>query len=578
MNDTGRLLATLEARVSRAIHDALGVEAPAQVRETTDPRFGDYQANGMLPLAKVLRDNPRKLAAQVVQRLDTGGMCLPAEIAGPGFINLHLDPTWLAARVGAVAADPRLGVVAGQDLETVVIDFSSPNVAKRMHVGHLRSTIIGDALVRTLRFLGHEVIGDNHLGDWGTQFGILLWAWGQQGGSVDLEQDPIGELEKLYKLGSEAAKSEASVAEACRAELAALQAGDPVRKALWERFVSISVEAAERTYERLGVTFDTWHGESFYHDRLEGVVERLLERGIATVSDGAVGIFFDEETGIKDPFLVRKSDGAYLYGTTDLATLDYRVETYRPGRVIYVVDVRQSLHFRMLFHTARRLGHEDVHMEHVGFGMMLGADGRPFRTRDGTIVTLAALLDEAEERILPIVAEKWPEQSEEEQRAIAAEVGIGAVKYADLAQNLTTDYRFDWDKLLAADGNTGPYLQYTLVRVRSIFREHESRFGSAFAPDGSPALLETDEERALAAEILRLGDVLDQVGRLLRPHFLCEYLYGLARKFSAFYAKCSILGADGEALRRSRLTLCVATGRALELGLSALSIPIVDRM
>ena len=575
---TGRLLAELEALAARAIKTGLDVDAPPEVRETSDPTFGDYQINGVLPLAKVLRDNPRKLAMRVAEVFDSAGMCdSPVEVAGPGFINLRLSDAWLAARVGEAAADPRLGVAPLADPSAVVIDFSSPNVAKRMHVGHLRSTIIGDALARTLRFLGHDVVGDNHVGDWGTQFGVLLWAWKQRGGEVDLETDPIGELEALYKFGSAASREDAEVADACRAELAALQVGDPERQALWERFVAISRQDAERTYDRLGVSFDTWHGESFYHDRLAGVVERLVDRGIAEESDGALAIFFEEAELEGKPFLVRKSDGAYLYATTDLATLDYRVETYSPERVIYVVDVRQSLHFRQLFTAARRLGH-DVTMEHVGFGMMMGADGRPFRTRDGGTITLEALLDEAEERILPIVTEKWPDATEEEQRAIAAQVGIGAVKYADLAQNLTTDYRFDWDKLLAADGNTGPYLQYTLVRIRSVLREHAARTGASFAAAGAPIVIDTPEERALAIELLRLGDVFDRVGRLLRPHIACEYLYGLARTFNPFYARCRILNAETEALRASRLALCEATGRALEIGLDCLNIPLLQRM
>ncbi len=575
---SGRLLAELEAVAARAIKTGLDVDAAPEVRETSDGRFGDYQVNGVLPLARVLRDNPRKLAARVAEAFDSGGMCdSPVEVAGPGFINLRLSTEWLAKRVGEVAADPRLGVAPLADASTVVIDFSSPNVAKRMHVGHLRSTIIGDALARTLRFLGHEVVGDNHVGDWGTQFGVLLWAWKQRGGDVDLDTDPVGELETMYKSGSAAAKADEAIAEACRAELAALQAGDSERHALWERFVAISRADAEQTYERLGVTFDTWHGESFYHDRLAGVVDRLVDQGIAEESDGALAIFFEEEELEGKPFLVRKSDGAYLYATTDLATLDYRVETYQPERVIYVVDVRQSLHFTQLFTSARRLGH-DVGMEHVGFGMMMGADGRPFRTRDGGTITLAALLDEAEARILPIVQEKWPDAAEVEQRAIAAQVGIGAVKYADLAQNLTTDYRFDWDKLLAADGNTGPYLQYTLVRIRSVLREHTTRSGAAFAADGAPLLLDAPEERALALELLRLGDVFDRVGRLLRPHIACEYLYGLARTFNPFYARCRILNAESEAAQRSRLALCQATGRALEIGLGCLNIPIVEKM
>ncbi|MCB9733833.1 MAG: arginine--tRNA ligase [Deltaproteobacteria bacterium] len=576
--DAGRLNQTLSEMAARAMREALGLESPnPELRPATDARFGDYQINGVLPLAKELKENPRKLAEKVVAALDTGGICLAPEIAGPGFINLRLDPAWVATALGAAAADARLGVAPVGDPQSIVIDFSSPNVAKRMHVGHLRSTVIGDALVRTLKFLGHTVVGDNHLGDWGTQFGILIWAWKRERDEAALAADPIGELERLYKLGTERGKADPEVAEACRQELAKLQAGDAENKALWERFVAISKEAAATVYERLEVEFDAWHGESFYHDRLHGVVEGLLERALAVETQGAIGIFFDEPGLPETPYLIRKSDGAFLYATSDIATVEYRLEAYGADRIIYVVDVRQSDHFRQLFATIRKMGY-DVKMEHVGFGMMLGADGRPFKTRDGGTVRLDSLLDEAEARILPLVTERWPDASEEEQRAIARKVGSGAVKYADLAQNLTTDYKFDWDKLLAADGNTGPYLQYTLVRCASVFREHVARFGAEFAVDGSPLRLEADEEKELAFFLVRLGDTLERVGEQLRPHILCEYLYALARKFNAFYAKCSILGADDEATRRSRLTLVQATYRTFEIGLSCLNIPRVSRM
>ena len=393
-----------------------------------------------------------------------------------------------------------------------------------------------------------------------------------------LESDPIGELERLYKLGSEASRADEAVAAACRAELAALQQGDPARKALWERFVAISRADAEAIYERMNVSFDTWHGESFYHDDLPGIVESLQSQGLARESEGAIAVFFEDIENMADkPFLIRKSDGAFLYATTDLATLNYRLKNYEPSRVIYVVDVRQSLHFNQLFETFRRMGNQ-VELSHVGFGMMLGADGRPFRTRDGGTITLSALLDEAESRILPKVEEKWPESTSEERSGIASQVGIGAVKYADLSHNLTTDYRFDWDKLLAADGNTGPYLQYTVVRLRSVLREYEARFGETFVPAGTEVHLGEPEEVALAKAVLQLGDTLDTVSRTLRPHFLCDAVYGIARSFNPFYAKCSILGAPDEATRRSRLALCHATVSAMEIGLSCLNIPIVEKM
>lgn len=575
---SGRLQSMLSQRAATAIKQALGVDADPDVRETTDARFGDYQINGVLPLAKRLGENPRALATRVVEALDLSEMCEEPEIAGPGFINLHLKPQWLAERLGATLGDDRLGIEPVANPESIVIDFSSPNVAKRMHAGHLRSTIIGDAIARTLRFLGHTVIGDNHVGDWGTQFGTLLWAWERHADEAALASDAIGELERLYKLGSEASRSDETVAAACRAELVALQQGDGPRHALWKRFVAISRADAESIYERMNVSFDTWHGESFYHDALPGVVSDLQARGLARESEGAIAVFFEDIEKMADkPFLIRKSDGAFLYATTDLATLNYRVEHYAPTRVIYVVDVRQSLHFNQLFETFRRMGNT-VDLQHVGFGMMLGSDGRPFRTRDGGTISLAALLDEAESRILPKVEEKWPEWSDEERHATASEVGMGAVKYADLSHNLTTDYRFEWDKLLAADGNTGPYLQYTVVRLRSVLREYESRFGETFVVAGTTVSLDAPEEIALAKSILKLGDTLDAVSRTLRPHFLCDAVYDIARSFNPFYAKCSILGAPDESTRRSRLALCHATVRAMEIGLNCLNIPMLDKM
>jgi len=584
----GRIAAKLARLAEEAFVRAFGEAgsgASGDVRATTDARFGDYQINGVLPLAKTLKENPRKLAERFVAAFDSRGMCLAPEVAGPGFVNLRLDPTWLAAELGKAAADERLLVEPVANPQNVIVDFSSPNVAKRMHVGHLRSTVIGDAIVRTLRFLGHHVTGDNHIGDWGTQFGILLWAWKEGHDEAALAADPIGELERLYKHGSVAMKADDAIANACRAELAALQAGDSERKALWERFVLISRAEAERVYARLEVGFDTWHGESFYNDRLASLVEEFIAKGIASESDGAICIFIDEPGLPKTPFIIRKSDGAFLYATTDLATVEYR-KALAADRIIYVVDVRQSDHFRQLFATCRKIGWS-ADFVHVGFGMMLGNDGRPFKTRDGGTVRLDQLLDEAEERILPLVKEKWPDADEVAQREIAAKVGAGAVKYADLAQNLATDYKFDWEKLLAADGNTGPYLQYTLVRCLSVFRELASRHGETFVPDGSPLVLEHDEEKALALELGRFGDILDRVGAQLLPHFLCEYLYGVARAFNGFYAKHSILGkaTEGataglgdEAARRSRLTLTNLTWRTLETGLSCLNIPRVSRM
>ncbi len=574
-----RMVETLTQLAEHAIVKGAGVEAPPIVKETNDPKFGDYQINGVLPLAKTLKKNPREIASQVVSALDSKGMFETPEIAGPGFINLKISSDWLGEELAKAANAPeRVGVEPVASPQKVVIDFSSPNVAKKMHVGHLRSTIIGDAISRVLTFLGHDVVRDNHIGDWGTQFGTLIWAWRNHETSLDPAEATIDVLESLYKGGTAAAKEDAEVAEACRAELAKLQAGDDENKRLWDTFIEISRREAESIYARLNVSFDTWHGESFYNDDLPGVIEGLTNANLAREDEGAMVVFFPEHRELADhPFLVRKKDGAFLYSTTDIATVSYRVESERAERVIYVVDVRQSLHFKQLFEVARRLGHTKVEFEHVGFGMMLGADGKPFKTRDGGTVTLASLLDEAESRILPKVQEKWPDVPESEQRSIASKVGVGAVKYADLAQNLATDYRFDWDKLLAAEGNTGPYLQYTLVRIRSVLRAYESKFGEVFSPSEAPVQCVDPTERALGLSLLKFSDVLDGVGRSLLPHQLCEYLYALSRFYNPFYAACPILKSEGDTLR-SRMTLCFLTARTLELGLSCLNLPQLERM
>lgn len=573
-----RLNQFLAEKARAAFKTALDVDAEPDVRPATDPKFGDYQINGVLPLAKQLKAKPRDLAEKVVAALDFGGACEAPEIAGPGFINLRLRPAWIGAQLGQVVADERLGIEPQSPAQTIVVDFSSPNVAKRMHVGHLRSTILGDALVRTLRFLGHKVIGDNHVGDWGTQFGTILWAWKQGHNPEELEKDPVGELERLYRLGSERSKEDEAVANAARQELARLQSGDQENKALWERFVGISRQDAERLYGRMNVSFDTWHGESHYNHVLPALVERMVASGVAREDQGALAIFYGDHPELGDkPFLVRKKDGAFLYATTDLATLEDRMQHYDPDRILYVVDVRQSLHFKQLFEAARMLGlvgQDRPRLEHIGFGMMLGADGRPFKTREGGTVTLAALLDEAAERVLPQVRENFPEATAEEHARLAEQVGIAAVKYADMAQHRTTDYRFEWDRLCNFQGNTGPYLQYALVRIRSIFRNAPD-----FAPGSEPLGLDNPYELGLAIELLRMGDALDRVAENSTPHVLCDYLFGVASKFSLFYEKCPVLkeGVSSED-RVRRLRLCWVTARALEIGLGCLNIPALDRM
>ncbi len=454
------IITTLNERADRAVREALEIDARSDVREATDARFGDYQINGILPLARVLHDNPRKLAQRVVEALDGVGMgelCETPEVAGPGFINLRLRADWLGAELGRRAADvDRLGNEPTATPKTTIIDFSSPNVAKRLHVGHLRSTIIGDSLARVLSLLGHEVIGDNHVGDWGTQFGMLIWAYRNHADHAALERDPVGELERLYKLGSESSRADPETAEACRAELVKLQNGDADNRALWERFVAISRADAERTYARLGVSFESWRGESAYHDALPGVIDTLMDKGLARESEGALVVFFPEddvELGER-PFLVRKSDGAYLYSTTDIATLNYRLADEGARRVIYVVDIRQSLHFKQLFRTAAMLGYE-AQLEHVGFGMMLGADGRPFRTRDGGTITLEALLDEAREELRKgriVEAQRKFKQAAEVSKILTGEKGGALEGKPERVSQQLRGRDSTTDRLVASDG------------------------------------------------------------------------------------------------------------------------------
>ncbi len=586
-------------------HAALAgmVDDPAEmvelVRRSQDPKFGDYQANMAMPLAKRLGRPPRDLAAEIVARLDLSDLCDPPEIAGPGFINLRIRNEWLIERLSAAVGDPRLGVAAVARPRTFVIDFSAPNVAKPMHVGHIRSTVIGDALCRVLRFLGHAVISDNHIGDWGTQFGMILYGYKHFLDADAYRRNPVAELARLYKLvrkliddeqplaasqqeplaasqeSGGQGKADGPVQTAVLAETAKLHAGDAENRRLWSEFLPYCEDEIERMYKRLGVTFDHTLGESFYEDRLAAVVEELLRRGIARESDGAVCIFLD---GIETPMLVRKKDGAFLYGTTDLATIRYRTETWHPDAILYVVDHRQSLHFKQLFAAARLLGYDGVQLQHVSFGTVLGDDGRPFKTRAGDTVGLEGLLDEAVRRALEIVSinddakPDGPELSERQRREIAERVGIAALKYADLSQNRTSDYVFSYDKMLAMSGNTATYMQYAYARVRSIFakgnvdvealraRGTEEVVGetpslgetlsrrpppspSVPQPAAAAILLDAPAERALAVELLRFSEALDMAAADYRLNQLTAYLFDLANRYSTFFEQCHVLRA-----------------------------------
>jgi len=580
----------LESKV-RAAASGFGA-VDVNVQAANDTRFGDYQTNIAMVLAKQQKANPRQVAQQIIDKLDVADMCAPPEIAGAGFINFRLKPEWLAQHFASFLGDQRLGVPQPEQPKKIVIDFSSPNVAKPMHVGHIRSTILGDALARIASFVGHDVVRDNHIGDWGTQFGMLLVGWKTELDKAALAADPLGEMERIYKLISARCKEDPATLENARQELVKLQSGDAENLALWQEMQRLSQVQFDTIYGRLGVKFDVALGESFYNPQLKSVVEELRARGIATESEGALCVFSDGTTKpeedpflIKDkegwrpnPALVQKSDGAANYTTTDLATLEYRLKTWSPDEIIYVTDGRQQLHFRQVFAIFRRW-HADlaakVRLAHVWFGSILGDDGKPFKTRSGETVKLAELLDEAEERALKIVTEKNAELPETDRREIARVVGLGAVKYADLVPNRQSDYIFSWDKMLSLQGNTAPYLQYSYVRIRSIFRKAAEQ-GVQFTSAGEIVLTEP-AELTLAKKLLQFGEVVPQVLDDYRPNVLATYLYELASTFHSFFESCPVLKSEG-ATQSSRLALCDATARVLKQGLGLLGIEVPERM
>ncbi len=568
----GRLIEDrLQEAVRAVVPDA--DTAGVLVRPCPDPKFGDYQSSALLGLAKARRLNPRQLAADVLARLDVRDWCEPVEVAGAGFLNFRLKLSALAESLRAAARGAHLFFAKAAPPRTIVVDFSSPNAAKAMHVGHIRSTILGDSLARLFRLLGHRVITDNHLGDSGTQFGMLLVGWKRERDPAALQADALAEMERLYRKISAECRENPATLEQARQELVKLQGGDDENLRLWREMVALSRAQFDAVYRRLGVTFDHTLGESFYNPRLAGIVEDLLARGLARESEGAIAVFFDDLPLLKgQPALVRKSDGGFNYTTTDLATLAHRLETWRPDEIVYVTDGRQQLHFQQLFASFRRWQPAaPVKLAHVWFGSILGPDGKPFKTRSGDTVKLADLLDEAEERARQVVAEKNPELSEAERREIARVVGLGAVKYADLLPNRQSDYVFSWDKMLALNGNTAPYLQYAYTRVRSIFRKAEAREPNAGLALGAP------EEIALAKHLLNFGWVLEAAGAEYRPNYLCNYLYELAGHFTRFYETCPVLKAE-EPSRATRLLLCDLTARVLRQGLDVLGIETLERM
>ena len=584
----------LQASLQAAVHALLpDVDTTTiLVRPCPDARHGDYQSNALIAIAKLRKLNPRQLAEQVKATLDVNDLCDVVEIAGPGFINFRIRPDALASVLQTAAAGEHLFFAKAAHPRTVVIDFSSPNVAKPMHVGHIRSTGIGDSLQRVFRLLGHRVITDNHIGDWGTQFGKLLLGWKQILDREALESDAISELERLYKEINAQCDANPARLEEAKQELVKLQAGDAENIAVWKEMIRVSQAQFDTIYGRLGVKFDHALGESFYNPQLGPVVDDLLARGLARESEGAVGIFSEgtlppkadpflvnrDGEWIPDPALVRKSDGGFNYMTTDLATVDYRLKTWSPDEIAYVVDDRQSPHFRKLFLTFARWQPEaiaKVKLVHVGFGKILGEDGKPFKTRSGETVKLGDLLDEAEERAMQVVTEKNPNLPERERRDIARIVGLGAVKYADLLPNRQSDYQFSWDKMLALQGNTAPYLLYAYTRVRSIHRKSLEQAASNAQPIAIS--LKAAEEIALAKQLMNFGLVLEAVAEEYRPNLLCNYLYDLAGLYARFYEGCPVLKAEGDE-RATRLLLCDLTGRVLKQGLELLGIETTEQM
>jgi len=561
-------------RVQAALETAGYPPDAASVSPATDSKFGDYQSNSALVLAKRLRRNPKEVAKQLLEAVDVTDLCEPPEIAGAGFLNFRMRNDVLARRVAATGTHERLGVEPVANPRTIIIDFSSPNVAKPMHVGHIRSTILGDSLARIARFLGHRVITDNHLGDWGTQFGKILYGWKHRLNENELAKDPINELLRLYREVNKLEADDPGVAKAARAELVKLQSGDPENLKIWKQVVELSWKAFEKMYELLDVHFDEHLGESFYNEALGPLVERLLATGIAEVSEGAVCVFFRDIPRLADkPCIIRKSDGGYLYATTDLATLEYRKNRWNPDAIWYVAGAPQALHFDQVFEIARRMG-LSVDARHVAFGSILGEDRKIMKTRSGENVQLADLLSEAISRAARTIREKSPDLPEAELMRTAELIGIGAVKYAELSQHRMTDYVFSWDKLLAFQGNTAPYLQNAYVRIRAIFRK-----AGIDAPKSAPAgfAITEPDERALAIKLIRFCEIVPEVLDDFRPNLLANYLYELAIAFHSFYENCPVLKAT-DTLRANRLFLCAATANTLSRGLELLGIRCPERM
>lgn len=580
------LLQEIESALSDAFEKVLGERVATPVVPSADLRFGDYQSNVAMALAKKRRTNPRALAQEVIDVLDLNGLA-ETEIAGPGFINFRVDTAAFARKAGEQLRDERLGVPDCGAGRRVVVDFSAPNVAKPMHVGHIRSTILGDSIARIAAFLGYEVIRDNHIGDWGTQFGMILHGWKTILDEPALEVDPVPELLRVYREVNARAKEDPAVMDTCRSELVRLQAGDEENLSIWKRCVELSKEGLQRIYDRLDVSFDHWLGESFYNERLPGLVEEFIGKGLAREDGGAICVFaggelpddqdpfrIHKEDGWRDnPAIIRKADGGFLYATTDLATVEYRIDEWKADEIWYVVGAPQQLHFRQIFDACGRWGKE-AEFHHVAFGSILGEDRKLMKTRSGDNVQLVDVLDEAVERAAAAIAEKNPDLGGEEARQVAEIVGIGAVKFAELSQHRMTDYVFSWDRMLALQGDTAPYLQYSYVRIRSIFRKLDEEFDASLID----IVIEAPEEVHLARLALRYGELLPTVLDDHRPNLLANYLLELARAFHSFFEACPVLKAESVDSRNSRLALCELASRVLSHGLGLLGIRCPERM
>jgi len=566
---------TFQSLLGKKLSEAL-VQADlpnaGEVTPATDPRFGDYQTNAALVLGKQRGENPNKVAQNILAHLDVGEWCETPAIAGAGFINFTLRADAIAKKAGELSKDERLGVARAGSTSRIVIDFGSPNVAKPMHVGHIRSTVLGDALARIAQFLGHEVIRDNHIGDWGTQFGMVIYGWKTLLDRQSLQRDPLAEIVRIYKETNERSASDPQVREACRQELVKLQSGDKENIDIWNECVAFSMQDFDHVYELLDIHYDIQCGESFYDDRLAGVVERLLKSGIAEISEGAVCVFFRDIPELSDkPCIVRKRDGGFNYATTDVATVDYRINELKADAVWIVTGAPQLLHFKQIFEIARREGYK-ADFRHITHGSILGEDRKLMKTRSGENVPLRDLLDEACKRARKIIEEKNPDSSEADKIDIAQKIGIGAVKYADLSQYRMTDYVFSWDRMLSLQGNPAPYLQNAYVRIRSIFRKADE-----LAPKIDKFILSDPAEVGLAKRLCQFAEIVPQVLNDFRPNILANYLFELANSFHTFYEACPVLKSE-EPARSSRLALCDLTGRVLQRGLDLLGIKVPEKM